>query len=882
MMENEADSKNNPPKWPTRLLEHFCTPDLLEEVLGDMHERYQIRTRKFGLSKAKRYYWKESMAYLRPSFFKKATSSNQIRSVAMLKSSILISFRKIRRNRAFSAINVLGLTLGMASFLTIFLWIEDEKSVDNFHTKGDQLYNIYETEYANGGVEGSYATLFRYIDDEPRITLSDIQQEIPEVDAVNYYATGYRLPWGHPETFRVDDKRHKLEGARASKDFFNMFNYALLAGDSETALSDVKNIAISRKMAELFFGSVEEAVGKNLRYENRTDFIVSAVFEDLTSKSSLRFDFLINWEAQMKRIANWDSNVILTTLQLAKNANVKNVEQSINRLLDGRLEKEEGRRIEIGLQPYHDQYLLSTFENGKPAGGRIEYLKVFTLVAIFILVVACINFMNLSTARSLRQSKEVGIRKAIGSSRGSLILQYLIEAVLLSFLALGLSLMLIFAVLPAFNHFTGKSMVLPLLDFSYLAGLIGLAVITGVFAGGYPALLLSSLKPVIVLKGTIRFSNSSVWFRKGLVVFQFGLSILLLIGALVVSRQTEYVQTVDLGYEKENLLYLQIEGELNDKYAVFKEELSKMPGIAMVDRSSEAPHTMNFAMASPFDWEGKEAGANISFTPTSVGYDFLQIMDLEVVQGRNFSKDLASDSTAFLINETALREIGMKEPLGKWISAWDKRGHIVGIIKDYHTHSLHEPIKPLIVDVKEDLYFGVILVRTEAGKAKEAIESLALVHAELNPNYPLDFQFIDKEYGRLYRTEQVITNLCNIFAGLAIVISCMGLLGLALFSAEQRVKEIGIRKVLGASVRSIIALLSQDFLKLVAIAFLIAAPLAWLVMDSWLQAFAYKIDLAWWIFGLTGILSLLIAFLTVSFEAARAAVANPVKSLRSE
>lgn len=881
-MEKDTDSKNSPPRWADKLLERFCSPDLLEEILGDMHERYGFRSQKWSLSKARRYYWKESLAYLRPSFFKKHVTMRKTRIGAMLQNSILVSFRKIGRNRAFTAINVSGLTLGIASFLMIFLWIADEKSIDNFHAKGDQLFNIYETEYSNGKVEGSYATMVKNTNDVFRVTLSDIQEAIPEVEAVNYYATGYRLPWGHPETFRVGNKVHKLEGARASKDFFKMFNYPMLVGDPETALSEIKDIAISEKMAKLFFGSSEGAIGKSLQYENRFDFLVSAVFEDLTSQSSLRFDFLINWEAQMKQISNWDSNVIVTTLRLAQNANVLQVEKQINELLEGRNTEQEGHKIELGLQPYRDQYLISTFENGKPAGGRIEYIKIFTLVAIFILVVACINFMNLSTARSLKQTKEVGIRKVIGSSRGSLIAQYLIEATLLSFFALLLSLMLIYALLPGFNYFTGKTISIPLNDFSYWARLIGLALLTGLLAGGYPALFLSSLKPMVVLKGTMRFSRSAVWFRKGLVVFQFGLSILLLIGSLVVSRQTEYVQTVDLGYDKENLLYVQIEGDLNEKYAIFKQELSKMPSISMVDRSSEAPHTMSFAMADPFDWEGKEEGTSVYFKPTSVGYDFLKIMDLEVVNGRDFSKDFATDSTAFLINETALREIGMEEPLGKWISAWGKKGHIVGIIKDYHTHSLHEPIQPLIVDVKEDLYFGVILVRTEAGKTKEAIESLELVHKDLNPDYPLDFQFIDEEYGRLYQTEQVITNLSNVFAGLAIVISCLGLLGLAMFSAEQRIKEIGIRKVLGASVQSIIALLSQDFLKLVSISFLIAAPLAWLIMDSWLQAFAYKIDLAWWIFGLTGLLSLLIAFLTVSFEAAKAALANPAKCLRSE
>ena len=680
----------------------------------------------------------------------------------------------------------------------------------------------------------------------------------------------------------MGDNIHKLEGSRAGEDFFKMFSYPVIAGNPATALKDISSVAISRKMADLFFDSPEEAIGKTIRYENVSDFVVTAVFENVPLQSSLRFDYLISWDYHLRRPDGWASHAVLATIQIAETADPENVENNINSFLQTRLDKNSPEKIELGLQRFSDRYLFSNFINGKPHGGRIEYVRIFTLVALFVLIVACINFMNLATARSVKQAKEVGVRKVIGSSRGYLVGQFLGESVFTSFLALILSASLLLLLLPGFNALAGKQISLPINEPQYWLGSIALMLITGFFAGSYPALFLSSLKPTRILKGAMRFSKTVIWFRKGLVVFQFGISILLLIATIVVSWQTNYIQNTHLGYDRENLIYLRIEGELNNKYAVFKEQLSKMPGIAMVDRSSEAPHAMGFVVDNPINWEGKGENVSVGFKPASVGFDFLKIMDLEIVEGRDFSKEYATDTSAFMVNEIALKQMGMEDPIGKWISAWDKKGHIIGILKDYHTHSLHEPIKPLIIDIKEDLYFGIIMIRTQPGKTREALASLDKVHKEINPDYPLAYQFLDQEYEKLYRNEQAISQLSNAFAGLAVIISCLGLLGLAMFSAEQRIKEIGIRKALGASVTSLVTLFSKDFLQLVGLSFVIAAPIAWFLVDRWLQGFAYQVDLAWWIFALTGMLALLIALLTVSFQAVKASLANPVDSLRSE
>lgn len=804
----------------------------------------------------------------------------------MLKNFIKIGWRNVIRHKAHTAINVVGLALGMTCCLFIYLWVQDEQGIDNFHQNGKNLYSVYQTATGNGQVGGSYGSPTLYnSNNQPSFPLEDIKSVVPEVKNVALYTNGYQLPWGHLETLQAGEKKIKLEGARAGEDFFKMFSYKLAAGNAQTILKDMKGIAISRTVAQSFFGSPEKAMGQSLRFENKLNFLVTGVFENLPKNSSLQFDFLVNWEAQ-KKLLDFASGDVRSYIQLADNADPEKTAARITQYLNTRSPNQPGVKFQTGLQHFGDQYLQNIFVNGKPTGGRIEYVRIFNEVAIFILIIACINFMNLATARSVKRAKEVGVRKVAGSSRANLILQFFGESLLFAFLAMGLSVILLYLLIPAFNNFTGKQFEFPVNHISFWLSLTGLTLFTGLVAGSYPAVYLSSLKPVSVLKGVLRFTNGSVLFRKGLTVFQFTMSIILLIATIVITRQTNYVQNAHLGYDRENLVYVRVEGNLIDKnkYLSFKERAMSMPGIAMVDRSSEAPHAMDFVVTwNAIKWQGQDKNSVISVKPASVGFDFVKLMKLQIIEGRDFSHDFPTDSTdAFIVNEAAVKQMGMKHPIGQWVSAWAKKGHIIGVVKDYHTQSLHDPILPVMIDIKEDQNFGVFLIRTKPGQTKQAIESLSSLYKEVNPNYPFAYQFVDEEYKKLYSSELIISKLSIVFAVVAIAISCLGLLGLVMFSAEQRVKELGVRKVLGASVNQLVALFAKDFLRLILIAFVIASPLAWYAMSKWMQSFAYKTPISWWIFVAAGSLSLIIAFIIMSYEAFKSALANPVKSLRSE
>ncbi|MDM8174940.1 FtsX-like permease family protein [Olivibacter sp. 47] len=625
-------------------------------------------------------------------------------------------------------------------------------------------------------------------------------------------------------------------------------------------------------------------MGKSLRYENKYNFIVTAVFENIPKESSLQFDYVFNWDAQ-KRLLEWASNNIFTYVQFKKDTNIKQAEKKLSLLLDTKLEKRIGIQTRLGLQRFGDQYLFNHFVEGEPTGGRIEYIRLFKGAAIFILLLACINFMNLATARSVKRAKEVGLRKVVGSNRTSLIGQFFGESILCCALATILSAILLLILLPTFNGLTGKEMDYPFFQLSFWIEIISLVLITGIIAGMYPALYLSSLKPIQIVKGINCSGKKAILFRKTTTIFQFSLSSLLIIATVVISNQVSFIKNNNLGYDRENLLYVRIEGELSkfDKYQLFKQKASNLPGISMIDRSSEAPHEMSFETTTPIDWQGKPDNASVAFKPASVGFDFVNLMKLTITEGRNFSRNIQTDSAdAFLVNEEAVRQMGYKDPLGKWVSAWNKRGHIIGVLKDFHTESLHDPIKPLILDVKEYEYFGFIIVRTKPNQLTTALANLEKVYNELNPNFPFMYQFADQEYENMYKSELTTSRLAIIFAILAIVISCLGLLGLVTFSIEQRIKEIGIRRIMGATISGIVGLLSKDFLKLVVISLFISIPLGYIWMNKWLNNFAYSIQLRWWMFFIAGMAVLIIALLTISIQVIQAASAKPVTSLREE
>ncbi|WP_152268413.1 ABC transporter permease [Agriterribacter humi] len=792
----------------------------------------------------------------------------------MFKNYFKTAWRNMVHNKAFSAINISGLALGITCSLLIMLWVQDERSIDGFHANSSRLYQVYERQHYDGKVEAGYSTQGLLADELKRV--------IPEIQ----YASGleYAAAPGALSTFEVETRINKMSGFFAGADFFSMFSFPLLEGKPESALNTPEGIAISRKMAELFFGSPEKAIGQAIRYENKDELQVTAVFENTPSNSSMQFDFLRSWKAFVKENAwvnNWGNTSPSTYVQLSAGADPLKVKARIKDFVYNYRQKEKGFVVELDLQSYPEKYLHSSFKNGKIDGGRIEYVRLFTLVAAFILLIACINFMNLATARSAKRSKEVGVRKVIGASRYALIGQFTGEAMLLTCISVLIAVILVALLLPAFNTLTGKQLYVPITKPFFWTSLAGLLLVTGLVAGSYPAFFLSSLKPVKVLKGSLTFSWSAIFFRKALVVFQFALSIVFIVGMIVIYKQMNYVQTINLGYDRENLVYIPIEGDLVKNYAQFKEEAGKIPGILSISKMRNSPTVIEHHTSS-IGWPGKDPNLTVSFSDGVVGYDFVKTMKLELKDGRDFSRDFGTDSASFLLNETAAAKMGYKDPVGQPVSWGNRPGKIIGVLKDFHFNSIHQSIEPLILRLDENWGWGTILVRAGAGKTKATITGLEKIGKSLNPKFPFTYQFSDLEYMKLYKSEQVVSKLSNYFAFLAVFISCLGLLGLAMFTAEQRTKEIGVRKVLGASVPNIIALLSSYFIKLVLVAILIASPIAWYAMNRWLQGFAYKIDIIWWIFALAGLLTIGVALLTVGYQSIKAAVANPVKSLRTE
>ena len=791
----------------------------------------------------------------------------------MIKNYLKIAWRNLIRNKAFSFINICGLALGIAIGLLILFWVNDEKNMDAFHANNPYLYNVYEKSFADSKVDADYET--------PAPLADEIKKTIPEVQ----YATSF--DGGDDYTFRTNEKTIRESGGFAGGDFFKMFSFRLLKGEAGTALNNPLAIAVSKQMAEHFFGSPQAAIGKTLERDygnNWKAFTITAVFDDVPFNSTTKFDFIINWQAlfdERPGMKMWGNFGPLTTIMLRPDADVKSIQSKLKSFLNKFSVESAGNKIELHLQPFSERYLHSNFVNGEISGGRIEYVRLFSVVAIFILLIACINFMNLATARSVKRAKEVGVRKVAGALRSSLITQFLAEALLLIVFAVITGVLLAAMLLRAFNNITAKHIVIPVTHITFWLELLALTLITAGIAGSYPALFLSSFNPAKVLKGATRFGVSATLFRKGLVIFQFSLSILLIIATIVISKQINYIQTKNIGYSRENLIYIPIEGALTKQYSLFKQQAIKMHGIKQISSISESLPVIDNG-TTYIDWPGKSATNKPTFTHAAVGYDFLKTTGIKILQGRDFSPVFSSDSVGFILNEMAVKKIGYKYPVGSSLTFQGKKGRVIGVIKDFHFASLHDVITPLVLHFSEHDSWGELLVRTQAGQTKHALANLADLYKQLNPRFPFTYQFADEEYEKLYKSEQVIGSLGDCFAFLAIFISCLGLLGLTMFTAEQRRKEIGVRKVIGASVSSIVALLSADIVKLVVISATIATPLAWLIMNNWLQNFAYRVNMSWWIFIIAWVLALVIALATISFQAIKAAIANPVNSLKTE
>jgi predicted permease len=859
-----------PPRWADKLLEWFVAPHLLEFVQGDLHEAFHKQMAVKGPSHARRAYVWAVLHCLTPFFYKRKAISRYPKPslTDMLQSYFTTARRNLAKNKMYTGINVFGLALGMACALLIGLWVKDELSYNRYipHAKNVFFVRINSTNRNTGEIGTGEVT--------PGPLQDVLSKDIPEVAA----ATKIN-PWMEL-LVKVGEKSAKEKGYYATEDFFGVFEFPALKGNPRIALAQTNQIVITQKTAEKYFPNTE-ALGKTLQLNNEKFYVVGAVLKDLPSNSTLKFGWVVNWKEQEQPWQKtWGNSSFLTYVRLQEKTSAMQAEQSMKSIYKRYTDK-ENTSVPV-LQPITDVYLYGDYKMGKPVGGRIEYVRVFSVVAAFLLLIACINFMNLATARSATRAKEVGVRKVVGAHRTSLIGQFLSESVLTSALAVVLALAAVWLALPTFNQLFGKQLTLDLTSPVLWAGILALTLLTGLLAGSYPALFLSALKPIRILKGKLQFGNGPALFRRILVTFQFSLSVFLIVGMLTVSKQMQYLRTKNLGLDRNNVIYLPLEGNVTkpEKMEAFRQEIMRQPAVASASVTAMLPVNIQ-ATSGDLSWPGKDPNLETTVTAMTVGADFIKTMNIKLVDGRDFRAGSAADSSSYLINEATARLMGEKNPVGKEIKFWKGTGRVIGLMKDFHMSSLHQAITPLVLTyIPENS--GYLLIKTHAGKTEQALAELKNVAREFNPDYPFNYHFLDDEYENLYRSEQQVNTLVNYFGVLAILISCLGLFGLAAFTAEQRTKEIGVRKVLGASSASIVGLLSSDFLKLILIALVLASPLAWWALSSWLGTFAYRTGLSWWIFAVSGVVTTFIALVTVSSQAIKAAWLNPVSSLRTE
>jgi putative ABC transport system permease protein len=791
----------------------------------------------------------------------------------MIQHHLLLIYRNFKKFKSSFCINLIGLSAGLTCTLLIYLWVCDELKMDRFHDKNSQLYQMMEHEQTDAGILTTEHTV--------GVLGETLLAEIPEVEnAVNvspaFWLAQSKLSL-HP------DKSFHAAGIFAGKNFFNIFSYPLYAGNPATALKTSNFIVISADMAMKLFHT-KDVLGRQVIWENpdmekENHAIIAGVFNDLPASSSSQFDFVASIDIVMDAASpfrKWSNHGPNTYVQLKKDASLDEFNARVKSLMK---QKGENRR-QLFARPFADGYLYNQYENGKQSGGRIEYVKLFSLIAIFILIIACVNFMNLATARAAVRMKEVGIKKVLGASRASLAVQYLAESLSLTFVAVFISLLLVELLLPTFNGITGKELSLHF-DLWMVLMLMVITVLTGLLSGSYPALYLSGFQPVASLKGKIVHTAGELWTRKGLVVFQFTLSVMLIVAVLVVYKQIEFVQHGKIGYQKDNVLYIEPNGPLKINGGSFIAAIKDLPGVLNASSMNKRFIGDVKNTLGSFNWEGRDPKQVIAFQLAGINSGLIETMGMELAQGRAFSSQFGSDSTKVIFNETAIKVMGLKNPVGKIFNLWGKDLQIIGVVKDVHFESMHELIKPMFFTY-DSQHTNRIMVKIKSGHEKETIQSLEELYHDFNHQGVFEYRFLDQDYQEQYIAENRVAMLSRYFAALAVIISCLGLFGLSSFTAQRKLKEIGIRKVLGASEWSIIYKLSTDFLRPVLAAILIALPLSYILTQKWLETFAYRVDLQLWYFAAAGILAIAISWLTVCVQAIRAGFKNPVDCLREE
>ncbi len=790
----------------------------------------------------------------------------------MISNYIKVAIRNLLRQKGFSFINIFGLALGISCTALIGMWVNDELSYDRFHNDYEHMYRI----------TGTLPELKVHAAVSSAPLALAFKTEIPEVeDAV-------RISGFNRDLVQVGDVKFEEKGIiYADSNFFQFFNFPFIKGDKEKALLNPEGIVITEEMAKKYFGTTD-VLDKTIRKNSKNDFTVTGVIANIPDNSHLKFDFV----QPMRYLARdnndlknnvWDNFNWYTYIRLNKNADQSKagIAAIEKKMQDVYKKNEQVLKVAFVLQPLADIHLHSNFLADIPGHGNAQNVYIFIIVAIFILVVACLNFMNLATARAARRAKEVGLRKVVGAVRPHLMGQFLAESLVVALLSLVLALLIIFIVLPYFNTLGGKHLSLDFSNLKIVMGLLAITVITGLLAGSYPALYLSGFMPAKVLKGNVTGGSAGSLFRNTMVVIQFAVSISLIVGTGIVYRQLKYIQEMNLGYDKENLLYVRMSGEMWSKYDALRASLGNNKLTSDYAFVSDLP-TQPAGATISVSWDGKDPNTQPLFYNFAIDENFEEVFKVTYLYGSGFSDNAKNDSAKVIMNESAIKTMGMKadEAVGSKVHIWGMDRTIIAVVKDFNFRPVQEPIGPMFLF--RDTWGGTAIVRTAPGQTQNTIDALEKICKDINPSYPFSYGFLDQDLDNMYKSEQRLGSLFNVFAVLAIVISCLGLYGLSAYLAERRTRELGIRKVLGATGFQLVYLLSATFTKPVLVATAVAVPLAWYGMNQWLTGFAYHITIDWTVFVIAFTAALIIAWLTVSFESIKAASTNPVKSLRSE
>jgi putative ABC transport system permease protein len=875
---------NKPPRWADRLLRWFLTPDRLEEVQGDLHEEFAYQVGRLGEHRARwRYAW-DVLGFIKPStgwpFTSQrkavahrygAYSTTYLMNPTMLRNYLKIAYRNLVNNKGFSTINIVGLSVGMAVAMLIGLWVYDELSFNTYHQNQARIAQVLENQTLDKGIQ-TFGAL-------PMPLSQELRTKYP--NDFKYVVATTR---GFDQIVAYQDKKFTKAGSYVEAEFPEMMTLKMLKG-TRRGLKDPASVLLSESVSRSLFGEADP-LHKIIKIGNKHTVQVTGVYEDLPHNSAFKDVAFVAPIALLfssgEGTDNWRSSSFEIFTQLQPNSSFDAVSLKIKDVFYNHIK--DKTQSALFLYPMTQWHLYSEWENGASKGGRIQFVWLFSIIGVFVLLLACINFMNLSTARSQKRAKEVGIRKAIGSLRSQIIGQFFSESFLIVCLSFVLSLVLVQLSLPYFNEVADKQMTILWLDSRFWFFSIGFCFFTGIVAGSYPALYLSSFQPIKVLKGTINIGRFASIPRQVLVVVQFTVSVTLIIGTIIVFRQIQFAKNRPIGYSREGLINISMNTpEIQGNYDAIRTELLETGVVADMAESS-SPITNIWSSANNLDWRGKDPNRQASFGTISVTPDFGKVIGWKIKEGREFSRQFTSDSLTFLFNEAAVKQTGLTNPVGEIIKWHGKSWKLIGVVKDMVMKSPFEPVMPTVfmIDTKERGLNVIHIKLNPALSAREALGKIEAVFKKINPAAPFDYRFADQEYAAKFAAEERIGKLASFFAGLAIFISCLGIFGLASFMAEQRTKEIGVRKVLGASVANLWGLLSKDFIVLVIISCLISSPIAWYLLNGWLSKYEYRTEITGWIFVAAGFGALLITLLTVSYQALKAALMNPVKSLRSE